>query len=109
MRDTNSTPLVTPLTSRFLDYFFPYQRAWLTDGSQFKIGLWARQTGKDFTCAAEAALDAAQRPNTHWLIVACSERQARESLSKARQWVAEINDLMNLDAADAHQSGSEIF
>ncbi|HEX7860077.1 MAG TPA: terminase family protein [Verrucomicrobiae bacterium] len=108
MNDTPSTPLVTPLNSYFLQHFLPYQRRWLLDGRQFKIGLWARQTGKDFTCAAEAALDAAQRPNSHWLIVACSERQARESLSKARQWVAEINDLMNLEAYDIGDSGSEI-
>ena len=33
--------------------FFPYQVAWLRDTSQFKIGLWSRQTGKDYTCAAE--------------------------------------------------------
>ena len=34
-----------------------YQRAWLSDRSRFKIGLWARQTGKDYTCAAEAVID----------------------------------------------------
>lgn len=25
-----------------------YQLAWLGDGSRFKLGLWARQTGKDY-------------------------------------------------------------
>src|SRR5437868_7019970 len=33
----------------------PYQRAWIHDHSRFKIGLWARQTGKDFSAMAEAA------------------------------------------------------
>lgn len=74
------------LASAFLRYFLPYQRAWLQDSAQFKIGLWARQTGKDFTCAAEAALDCALHRHKHWLIVACGERQAVESLRKAREW-----------------------
>jgi phage FluMu gp28-like protein len=63
-----------------------YQQAWLDDHSRFKLGLWARQTGKDYTCAAEAVLDCVQNPKTHWLILACGERQARESLEKARDW-----------------------
>ena len=28
------------------DILLPYQRAWVFDQSRFKIGLWARQTGK---------------------------------------------------------------
>src|SRR4051812_39492427 len=74
----------------FLDAFLPYQRRWLTDRAQFKIGLWARQSGKDFTCAAEAVLDCVQR-TTHWLIVAAGERQARESLEKAKLWADRLD------------------
>ncbi len=76
-----------------LSTFFPYQRRWLCDHSQFKIGLWARQTGKDFTCAAEAVLDCLQRP-THWLILAAGERQARESLEKVKQWASHFQRQM---------------
>src|SRR5215213_2386478 len=66
--------------------FLEYQNLWLKDQSRFKIGLWARQTGKDYTCAAEAVFDCVLNPKTHWLILACGERQARESLEKARDW-----------------------
>jgi phage FluMu gp28-like protein len=66
--------------------FLEYQLRWLRDESRFKIGLWARQTGKDYTCAAEAVFDCLLTPKTHWLILACGERQARESLEKARDW-----------------------
>src|SRR5687768_3448273 len=65
---------------------FPYQWNWLADPSPFKIGLWARQTGKDFTCAAEAVFDSLNTPRNHWLIIACGERQARESLQHAKYW-----------------------
>jgi phage FluMu gp28-like protein len=51
-----------------------YQREWLTDKARFKIGLWARQTGKDYTCAAEAVVDCVAYPKRHWLILACGER-----------------------------------
>jgi phage FluMu gp28-like protein len=69
-----------------MNMLLQYQRAWLNDTSRFKLGLWARQTGKDYTCAAEAVFDCVQNPKTHWLILACGERQARESLEKARDW-----------------------
>lgn len=75
------------LSERFLGRFFEYQRRWLRDDRRFKIGLWARQTGKDYTCAAEAAMDCFTRPRKHWLILACGERQALESLRKAGEWV----------------------
>jgi phage FluMu gp28-like protein len=64
----------------------PYQVRWLRDPSQFKIGLWSRQTGKDYTCAAEAVLDCQARPGTHWLIIAASERQALETFAKVEAW-----------------------
>ncbi len=64
----------------------PYQKQFLADPARFKIGLWARQTGKDFTCTCEAVLDCLRTPKTTWLIVAAGERQALESLEKARDW-----------------------
>jgi phage FluMu gp28-like protein len=64
----------------------PYQQKWLEDTNRFKIGLWARQTGKDFTCAKEAVSDCLAHPKNTWIIIACGERQARESLEKAKQW-----------------------
>src|SRR5687768_7701179 len=72
-----------PLTTSVL---FPYQRKWVRDQSRFKIGLWARQTGKDFSCGAEAVLDCMRRPGSRWIILAAGERQALESLAKAKEW-----------------------
>ena len=33
------------------DILYPYQRRWLDDNARFKIGMFARQTGKTFTFA----------------------------------------------------------
>lgn len=68
------------------ELLYDYQRRWLRDPSPFKIGLWARQTGKDFTCAAEAVFDSIAQPRNHWLIIGCGERQAIESLQHAKYW-----------------------
>lgn len=70
--------------------FYDYQWNWLNDPSPFKIGLWARQTGKDYTCAAEAVIDCIITPNNHWLIIACGERQAIESLQHAKHWAERL-------------------
>ena len=64
----------------------PYQAAFAANTARFKIGLWARQTGKDHTATAEAVLDCLAHPGTTWIIVAASERQAIESLAKAKEW-----------------------
>jgi phage FluMu gp28-like protein len=64
----------------------PYQSAFAANTARFKIGLWARQTGKDHTATAEAVLDCYNNPGTTWIIVAAGERQALESLAKAREW-----------------------
>jgi phage FluMu gp28-like protein len=69
---------------------YPYQRRWIEDHSRFKLGLWARQTGKDFTCAAEAVADCLRYPASQWLIIACTERQAFQSLEKVKEWAEEF-------------------
>src|SRR4051794_10356941 len=74
------------LVMKNLPQLLPYQAAFMTDSARFKIGLWARQTGKDFTCTCEAVLDCLRTPRTTWLIVAAGERQALESLEKAKEW-----------------------
>jgi hypothetical protein len=80
----------------------PYQAAFAANPSRFKIGLWARQTGKDFTCAAEAVFDCIQNPRTTWLIVAAGERQAIESLEKAKEWAEHLKlDIENHSISSA--------
>src|SRR5688500_13186203 len=68
----------------------PYQTAFAANTSRFKIGLWARQTGKNHTATAEAVLDCSHNPGTTWIIVAAGERQALESLAKAKDWASSI-------------------
>ena len=81
------------MADEFLNrHFFPYQQRWLRSNDLFKFGLWARQTGKDYVCAAEAAYDCATHADRHWLILACGERQARESLLKAREWARRLEE-----------------
>jgi phage FluMu gp28-like protein len=80
----------------------PYQSDFAADKSRFKIGLWARQTGKDFTCAAEAVFDCIRNPKTNWLIVAAGERQAIESLEKAKEWAEHLKfDIENYSVSSA--------
>src|SRR4029434_9552081 len=84
----------------------PYQSAFAANQSRFKIGLWARQTGKDHTCTAEAVLDCQQNPGTTWIILAASERQALESLSKAKDWA----DILQFHIHDYQESfGADQF
>lgn len=75
-----------------LDLLLPYQQRWQRDDSRFKYGLWSRQTGKDFTSAAEIVVDCKMRPKTTWMIAAPSERQSLETLAKCAEW-AEAFDI----------------
>ena len=94
----------------------PYQADFAANTARFKIGLWARQTGKDHTATAEAVIDCYNHPGTTWIIVAASERQALESLAKAKEWAAalqfEIADYTeaagNLPYAIARTASTEI-
>lgn len=63
-----------------------YQRAWVDDRSRFKAGIWSRQTGKDFSSAAEIVETCLQTPKCPWLIAAPSERQSLETLGKVKEW-----------------------
>jgi phage FluMu gp28-like protein len=64
----------------------PYQRRWFLDRSRFKIGKFARQTGKTFTTTLEIVDDgfehAVQGRRTRWVILSRGERQAREAMNE---------------------------
>lgn len=64
----------------------PYQQRWLNDESRFKIGMFARQTGKTFTTTLEIAVDVVaaelQGRRTRWVILSRGERQAREAMNE---------------------------
>ncbi|WP_201057242.1 terminase large subunit domain-containing protein [Marichromatium gracile] len=62
----------------------PYQRRWVSDASRFKIGMFARQTGKTFSSTLEIVLDclaAEERgARARWVILSRGERQALEAM-----------------------------
>ncbi|TFU26157.1 terminase large subunit domain-containing protein [Thermus tengchongensis] len=62
----------------------PYQQRWLRDESRFKIGLWARQTGKSFTVSLEAVMDSMRNPRRTWVFLSRGERQSLELAEKAQ-------------------------
>ena len=77
----SSSLITTPL-----ELLLPYQAQWVADESRFKAGIWSRQSGKDFSTAAEAVRDAMVRAKTTWMIAAPSARQAKQTLSKCKEW-----------------------
>lgn len=93
-----------------LDLLMPYQKDWVDDDALFKFGLWARQTGKDFSSACEIARDlkmaqALDKPAPDWLIAAPSERQSLESLAKVGEWM-EAFDVSIADIREEREGGS---
>ncbi|WP_157879077.1 terminase large subunit domain-containing protein [Pararhodospirillum photometricum] len=67
--------------------FLPYQRQWLEDRARFKIGMFARQTGKTYTTCAEIVDDCIQAEikgrRVRWVILSRGERQAAEAMDEA--------------------------
>ncbi len=65
---------------------FGYQRRWFLDRSRFKLGKFARQTGKTFTTTLEVVDDgfehAVEGRRTRWVILSRGERQAREAMQE---------------------------
>jgi phage FluMu gp28-like protein len=66
--------------------FYPYQKRWLADRARFKIGMFARQTGKTFTSCAELVDDCiaaeTERRRARWVILSRGERQAKEAMDE---------------------------
>lgn len=67
--------------------FTSYQKKWRADHSRFKIGMFARQTGKTFTTSSEIVDDCVEHMinnrRTRWVILSRGERQAKEALDEA--------------------------
>jgi len=64
----------------------PYERRWVDDKARFKIGMFARQTGKTFTTTLEIAEDVleaeAMGRRVRWVILSRGERQAKEAMNE---------------------------
>lgn len=66
-----------------------YQKRWVMDRSRFKVGRWARQTGKSFGSTLEIALDMAEAGGT-WVILSSGERASRENGEKTQMHLQAI-------------------
>ncbi len=86
----------------------PYQQRWVCDTSRFKIGLWARQTGKSFSTALEAVLDC-QEYATDWIFLSSGERQAKELIRKARMHSEAMDIALNYDEGEYIGSSGIIY
>ena len=82
-----------------------YQHRWTRDMSRFKIGMMARQTGKDFSSEGEAVEDCYRSKKSEWLIAAPSERQSLKAIEKAKEW-AQAYDLRINDYVETRGKGS---
>ncbi|WP_353429488.1 terminase large subunit domain-containing protein [Paracoccus denitrificans] len=67
--------------------FLPYQKAWITDDSRFKIGMFTRRGGKTFGSCGEIVDDCCKaeidRRKVRWTILSRSEKTAKEALEDA--------------------------
>lgn len=65
---------------------FAYQRKWISDLARFKIGMFARQTGKTFTTTLEIVDDCVAEEvagrRSRWVILSRGERQAKEAMNE---------------------------
>ena len=81
---------------------YGYQRRWLTDPSRFKLGMFARQTGKTFTTTLEIADScfeaAVQSRRDRWVILSRGERQAREAMNEGIKMHCKAYDLAFTEA-----------
>lgn len=68
---------------------YPYQQRWLRDQGRFKVGMFARQTGKTFTTTFELTEDCQiaqlEGRRTRWVILSRGERQAKEAMLEGVQ------------------------
>ncbi|MGV3664281.1 MAG: hypothetical protein ACO1TE_29180 [Prosthecobacter sp.] len=70
-----------------------YQFVSFHDAHRFIMDIWSRQTGKDFTMALRAGVDA-YSSRCEWTIAAPSERQSLESLEKCKTVVEALGDVI---------------
>lgn len=65
---------------------YPYQQRWFKNRSRFKIGMFARQTGKTFTTTLEIVDDVMEAEaagrRARWVILSRGERQAKEAMDE---------------------------
>lgn len=96
-----------------------YQRQWFLDRSRFKIGMFARQTGKTFTTTLEIVDDCFEAwtrgERRRWVILSRGERQAKEAMdegvkvhARAYQMAFEELEYEVAGASDARHRALEV-
>ncbi len=89
---------------------YGFQRQWFLDRSRFKIGMFARQTGKTFTTTLEVvdscfeAAVAGRRER--WVILSRGERQAKEAIDEGIKRHAQAYGLV-FEAQEFDWQGNE--
>ena len=83
LRDSTLPARISPK-----DLLFPLQRKYVDDRSQYKIAVTTRQWGKSTCTAGETVHDSLIDPGTKWVTMSAGERQSLEWLSKAKEWQA---------------------
>jgi phage FluMu gp28-like protein len=62
-----------------------YQWRWIMDGSQLKVAVWSRQSGKSFAAALRAVMRCV-KSRTQYIILSKGERQSRMFMEKVRDF-----------------------
>jgi phage FluMu gp28-like protein len=93
--------------------FYPYQRRWVADKSRFKLGKFARQTGKTFTTTYEIVDDAfeaaTQGRRSRWVILSRGERQAKEAMDEGVKRHAKAYGMVFKEADHDWQGGDGTY
>ncbi|MDR1656143.1 MAG: terminase family protein [Deltaproteobacteria bacterium] len=73
--------------------WLPYQECWQKDQSRFKIGMFARQTGKTYGTCGEIVADCLKAEEAgkrvRWVILSRGERQAKEAMNECIKPITE--------------------
>ncbi|RUW41510.1 terminase [Mesorhizobium sp. M2A.F.Ca.ET.015.02.1.1] len=89
---------------------YGYQRRWLEDKSRFKLGKFARQTGKTFTTTLENVDDCfeqvVKQARTRWVILSRGERQAKEAMDEGVKVHAKAYGLPFEELLTEHEIGT---
>jgi phage FluMu gp28-like protein len=89
---------------------YEYEKLWLRDKSRFKIGMFARQTGKTFTTTLEvvdSCFEAqAMGRRKRWVILSRGERQAKEAMDEGIKLHCKAYSL-TIESLDYEWEGAE--
>lgn len=90
---------------------YAYQQNYLRDRARFKLGKFARQTGKTFTTTLEIVDDSfeaeAAGRRTRWVILSRGERQAKEAMEEGVKRHAQAYQLALTDFGETDVVGQD--